>query len=109
MEGCSHINKFAKEIDRLKITLQSIGDGVITTDSEGNVNMMNKAAEHLTGWTCNEAKGKPIGEVFSIVNKETGKSLESPYTFVLKAKKPVGLKTYRAYFKRWKGKLYFCK
>ncbi len=92
MEGCSHINKFAKEIDRLKITLQSIGDGVITTDSEGNVNMMNKAAEHLTGWTCNEAKGKPIGEVFSIVNKETGKSLESPYTFVLKAKKPVGLK-----------------
>ncbi|HHX17949.1 MAG TPA: response regulator, partial [Clostridium sp.] len=92
MEECSHINKLTKEIDRLKITLESIGDGVITTDSRGNVNMMNKAAEDLTGWTTNEAEGRPIGEVFSIINKNTGKPLESPFAFVLKAKKPVGLK-----------------
>lgn len=92
MEECSHINKLIKETERLKITLQSIGDGVITTDSSGNISMMNRAAENLTGWTAGEAKGKPIGEVFVIVNKSTGKPLESPFTYVLKAKKPVGLK-----------------
>lgn len=92
MEECSHINKLTKEIDRLKVTLQSIGDGVITTDFNGNINMMNKAAESLTGWTACEAKGRPIDEVFVIVNKNTGNSLESPFSFVLKAKNAVGLK-----------------
>lgn len=91
IEKSSHINELMKEIDRLKITLQSIGDGVITTDSKSNVTMMNNAAEHLTGWSFKKAKGKPIDEVFTIINKNTGKSLKSPFVYVLRNKKPVGL------------------
>ena len=90
-EKYSHIKKLTKEMDRLKITLQSIGDGVITTNSEGNITMMNEAAEYLTGWSFKKAEGKCITEVFTIINKNTGRPLESPFVKVLRNKKPVGL------------------
>jgi PAS domain S-box-containing protein len=74
----------AAEKERLSVTLRSIGDGVITTDTAGNVVLINKVAEQLTGWTQQDAEGKPLPEVFYIVNEFTRKRCENPVEKVLK-------------------------
>jgi PAS domain S-box-containing protein len=61
----------AEEKERLAVTLRSIGDGVITTDLEGHVLLINHAAEILTGWTAEESAGRPLAAVFSTVDPET--------------------------------------
>ncbi len=70
--------KLASEKERLSVTLRSIGDGVITTDIKGNVEMLNRVAEELTGWKQADAYGKPVGDIFNIVNENTRKPQESP-------------------------------
>jgi two-component system, cell cycle sensor histidine kinase and response regulator CckA len=79
------------EKNRLMVTLRSIGDGVITTDTDGRLVLMNKVAEELTGWSQNEAVGKTIGEVFHIINSKTRQKCENRVEKVLKAKTIVGL------------------
>ncbi|GAB6141444.1 hypothetical protein JCM14076_21730 [Methylosoma difficile] len=59
------------EKERAQVTLHSIGDAVITTDIELVVDYINHAAEYLTGWTLAEAKGKPLSEIFTIINENT--------------------------------------
>ncbi len=71
------------EKERLAVTLRSIGDGVITTDTAGNVQLMNKVAERLTGWSQAQADGKPIGEVFQIINELSREQCENPVQKVL--------------------------
>ena len=61
-----------------RVTLASIGDAVIATDTEGRVTFLNPVAESLTGWTQNEAAGGALESVFKIVNHETRKTVESP-------------------------------
>jgi PAS domain S-box-containing protein len=73
-----------QEKERLAVTLRSIGEGVITTDINGNVVLMNKAAEALTGWTAGEAAGKPLPDVFAIVDEQTRTSCPNPVEQVLK-------------------------
>ncbi len=73
----------AAEKERLAVTLRSIGDGVITTDSHGAITMLNNAAEKLTGWTTQEAAGKLLPEVFCIINELTRKPCENPFTKVI--------------------------
>ena len=63
---------------RLAATLRSIGDGVISTDAEGNVTSLNKVAEKLTGWNDMEARGRPISDVFCILNPATGENAPNP-------------------------------
>ncbi len=67
----------------LTVTLRSIGDAVIATDAKGLVKFMNPVAEALTGWKREEAAGKPLQEVFQIVNEETGKKVITPAARVL--------------------------
>ncbi len=74
----------SSEKERLSVTLQSIGDGVITTDIEGNIILINKVALELTGWKENEAIGRSIREVFHVVNEKTGELCENPVEKVLR-------------------------
>jgi len=76
---------------RLAITLRSIGDAVIATDNRGVVTMTNPIAEALTGWPEKDALGKPLDEVFHILNEETRAAVESPVTKVLREGGIVGL------------------
>ena len=57
--------------EKLAVTLNSIGDAVIATDAEARVTLLNPLAEQLTGWTQAEATGRPVDEIFHIINKET--------------------------------------
>ncbi len=75
----------------LRTTLNSIGDAVITTDTRGNVTRMNPIAEKLTGWTLEEAWGKPLTEVFHIVNAKTEALAFDPVKRVLESGEIVGL------------------
>ncbi|MBF0548707.1 MAG: response regulator [Candidatus Riflebacteria bacterium] len=73
----------AAEKERLNVTLRSIADGVITTDIQGNVVIINKVAEKLTGWTQTEALGKPLTMIFHIINQLTRKPCVSPVLKIL--------------------------
>lgn len=75
--------RLAAEKERLSVTLRSIGDGVITTDVNGNIILMNKVAEELTGWKQNEAEGKNLDSVFTIINEITREPHENPAQKVL--------------------------
>jgi PAS domain S-box-containing protein len=75
----------------LQTTLNSIGDGVIATDGNGNITFMNPVAVELTGWSQNEVAGKPLEEVFQIINEDTRKTVENPVKKVLKKGVVVGL------------------
>lgn len=77
--------------ENLSITLQSIGDGVIATDAQGFVTRMNPASEKLTGWTLKDALGKPLTEVFHIVNERTRLVCVNPVELVMQHGKVVGL------------------
>ena len=72
-------------------TLSSIGDAVIATDPDGAVTFMNPVAEHLTGWTLQEAKGNELTDVFRIVNEQTRERVENPIDKVRRLNRVVGL------------------
>jgi len=76
--------ELAAEKERLLVTLRSIGDGVISTDVEGRVTLLNKAAERLTGWAQHEAVGRPLEEIFRLVTAETHCPMENPLATVLR-------------------------
>jgi two-component system, cell cycle sensor histidine kinase PleC len=70
--------------EKLIVTLISIGDGVMATDAEGNVTILNPCAEELTGWTLAEAAGHPADEVFRTINEETREAVEIPVNDTLR-------------------------
>jgi PAS domain S-box-containing protein len=76
---------------RYATTLMSIGDGVISTDSLGGVTIMNPVAEQLTGWPLDEARGRPLAEIFRIASEQTGAEVEDPVAAVLREGKAAGL------------------
>ncbi len=75
----------------LHITLQSIGDGVITTDTSGCVMRMNPVAEKLIGCKLSEAEGRHIEDLFSLVNADTRRKVRNPVDHALKSGKVVSL------------------
>jgi PAS domain S-box-containing protein len=74
-----------------RVTLSSIGDGVIVTNHEGRVVFMNSEAEELTEWRSAEASLKPLSEIFKIINEDTRGAVEDPVEKVFREKKVVGL------------------
>jgi PAS domain S-box-containing protein len=75
----------------LKVTLSSIGDAVIATDTDDRVSFINPAAQRLTGWTEGEAVGRPLDEVFSVISEETRERINSPADTIKKVGGIVGL------------------
>jgi PAS domain S-box-containing protein len=75
----------------LRVTLGSIGDAVITTDTEGRVSYLNDVAQSLTGWTREQALGQPLERVFRIINENTRDTVESPAKKALREGVVVGL------------------
>jgi len=76
---------------RLSVTLQSIGDAVIVTDAQGRVRSLNRVAANLTGWSEDEAVGRPLPEVFRIVNERSREVVENPATRTLREGRITGL------------------
>ena len=74
-----------------RVTLRSIGDAVITTDTQGCITYMNEVGESLTGWSHKDALGQPLERVFQIVNELTHLPVESPATRALRQGVVVGL------------------
>jgi diguanylate cyclase (GGDEF)-like protein/PAS domain S-box-containing protein len=68
----------AREKEQAEITLHSVGDAVITADANGNVGYLNPVAEHLTEWSKDEARGRPLRQIYRIINETTRKPLEHP-------------------------------
>jgi PAS domain S-box-containing protein len=83
--------RLAEEKERLRTTLASIGDAVISTDPAGDVVYLNPVAESLTGWTNEQAAGLPLSQVFNIVNESTRLPVENPAKRALKDGVIVGL------------------
>jgi len=77
--------------EQLRVTLYSIGDAVIVTDTQGRVTLMNPVAEALTGWNEADALGKPLAQVFHILNEETRTVVENPVARVLRDGVVIGL------------------
>lgn len=77
--------------EHLRITLASIGDAVIAVDTDRDVVNLNGAAEQLTGWTLEEARGRPLEEVFHIINEETRKAAPDPVARVIESGQIEGL------------------
>ena len=83
--------QLAEQHEMLRVTLQSIGDAVITTDAQGHVTWLNPVAERMTGWTSAEARGRPLPQVFHLVNEETRQPAPSPVSACLQTQSVVGL------------------
>jgi diguanylate cyclase (GGDEF)-like protein/PAS domain S-box-containing protein len=84
----------AQEKELAQITLASIGDGVIRTDAAGVVDYLNPVAERLTGWFSAEACGRPVGEIFNVMDESTGKLLANPVERCLQEEAVVELAGY---------------
>ena len=86
IETALHKSGIEKQLEEseewLATTLMSIGDAVIATDGAGCVKSMNHVAERLTGWKQEDATGKPLTDVFKIINGSTGEEIENPVTTI---------------------------
>ena len=88
------------EKEKFVTTITSIGDGVIATDIEGRVTIMNHVAEDLTGWNRREAMGLPLTEVFHIINEKTREVCTNPVRKVLKTGRTAELANHTALISR---------
>jgi len=79
-----------EEKERLAVTLRSIGDGVITTDTSGNITLLNNVAETLTGWSQQAAIGRPLNEVYNTVNEFNRMPVDNPVLQVMQAGAIIG-------------------
>src|ERR1700719_4410287 len=91
LERTANAEALFMEKERAQVTLNSIGDGVISTDVAGNVTYLNQVAEALTGWTVADALGLPFSEVFRIVDTTTPVHTVNPMSIAMQQNKSVVL------------------
>ncbi|MBI3187818.1 MAG: PAS domain S-box protein, partial [Gammaproteobacteria bacterium] len=80
-----------EEKERAEVTLNSIGDAVLTTDIAGNVRYLNQVAEMMTGWSCEDAMGQPLAKVFNVIDDDTRKVIPDPAQRAMAENRVVGL------------------
>ncbi len=80
-----------EEQERARVTLDSIGDAVLTTDLPGNVTYLNPVAEAMTGWSHEDASGRPLAEVFNIIDATTRETAANPAQRAIEEDRTVGL------------------
>lgn len=86
------LEKLRQEKELLEITLESIGDAVIAADHNANILKMNHIAEELSGWSREDALGRPLDDVFQTIDAKTSELLETPFRQTLKQGLSIGLK-----------------
>jgi diguanylate cyclase (GGDEF)-like protein/PAS domain S-box-containing protein len=91
IERASNSEALFEEKERAQVTLNSIGDAVMSTDVSGQVTYLNTVAESLTGWSQQEAAGHPLEEVFRIIDGATREEARNPMTLAIRENKTVGL------------------
>ncbi|MEH0019506.1 MAG: ABC transporter substrate-binding protein [Desulfobacter sp.] len=89
-------DKIQESEENLRVTLNSIGDGVIATDLSGNITRMNPVAEHLTGWRLEDALGQSLSTVFHIIHSKTRVPAPDPVDMILSRGRVTGLATHTA-------------
>ena len=92
--------ELADSYELVRVTLESIGDAVITTDREGRVQWLNPVAESMTGWTKSEARAKPLTEVFNIVHAQSRQPNINPVAICLEEGRTVGLQSHSTLLSR---------
>ena len=95
-------NELFQEKEVLQTTLQSIGDGVVTTDSSGKITGLNIVAQEITGWKHDEAIGRPFSDVFLLQNEETGLLIDNPIQKVMETGRIIGLANHTVLISRQK-------
>jgi len=78
-----------REKESAQITLQSIGDGVVTTDADSRVQYLNPVASELTGWKLDDAVGRAIDEIFRGFHEETCEPIENPVAIAMRRNRPI--------------------
>jgi diguanylate cyclase (GGDEF)-like protein/PAS domain S-box-containing protein len=91
VERAANAEALFVERERAQITLNSIGDGVISTDIWGHVTYLNVVAERMTGWTREEAAGRSLEEVFRVIDATSREALQNPMLLAIRQDKSVGL------------------
>ena len=76
------------ERERAQVTLNSIGDGVISTDADGKVTYLNLVAERMTGWSREAAAGRTVSEVFRIIDGDTREPAPNPMELAVRQTRP---------------------
>lgn len=79
------------ETELAQLTLNSIGDAVLSTDISGNVTYLNEVAEHMTGWSWKDASGRPFSEVLRIIDGSTREPCRDPMELAMRQNKAIGL------------------
>jgi diguanylate cyclase (GGDEF)-like protein/PAS domain S-box-containing protein len=91
IERAANAEALFDEKERAQVTLNSIGDAVVSTDVSNHVTYLNVVAEGLTGWSQHEASGHPLEEVFRIVDATTRETVKNPMTLAIRENKTVAL------------------
>jgi diguanylate cyclase (GGDEF)-like protein/PAS domain S-box-containing protein len=91
IERAANAEALFEEKERALVTLNSIGDAVVSTDASGKVTYLNVVAERLTGWSQDEAAGRKLEEVFRIIDATTRETLQNPLALAIRENKTVAL------------------
>ncbi len=91
---------------KLRTTLQSIGDGVITCDADGRIETMNDVAQQLTGWTAVDAHNRPLEEVFCVIGQNTRQPIENPVAKVQRLNRTINFADHTILLRKDGGELF---
>jgi diguanylate cyclase (GGDEF)-like protein/PAS domain S-box-containing protein len=91
VERAANAEALFEEKERAQVTLNSIGDGVMSIDIWAHVTYLNTVAETLTGWTRQEAAGRPLAEVFHVIDSVSRQPVQNPMLLAIRQNKTVGL------------------